>query len=245
LISLNRIVCYAVENKKKKEFEMMKTWSLNLVWIAAAALLGFAIAAIFAGVLQLPRRIYLIPYVGLAGLFFYAYLSWSGMSILNLLRHNWYWGLLGAVLLGIFTIRNVLSQPASSQPGGLSLAFDIVWSGVVYGLIDALLLSVLPVLATWSAFSSSGLTTTLHGKILVGILAIIASLLVTGAYHLGYPEYRGPGLFGPVIGNGAMTIGYLLTNNPIAAIFSHIAMHIAGVLHGAASVTQLPPHYLP
>ncbi len=39
-----------------------------------------------------------------------------------------------------------------------------------------------------------------------------------------------------------MTFGYLVTNNPITAIFSHIAMHIAGVLRGPASVTQLPPH---
>jgi hypothetical protein len=40
-----------------------------------------------------------------------------------------------------------------------------------------------------------------------------------------------------------MTLGYLLTTNPLAAMLSHIAMHIAGVFHGPASVTQLPPHY--
>ncbi len=224
---------------------MMKAWYLHLIWIAAAALLGFAISAIFAGMFRLPRSIYIIPYVGLAGLFVYAYFRWSEVSILNLVRHNWYWGVLGAILFGLFTVRNVFSQPVSPRPEGLSLAFDLLWSGVVYGLIDALLLSVLPVLATWAAFSSLGLTAAWPGKILVGFLAIIASLLVTSAYHLGYPEYRGAGLFGPVIGNGAMTLGYLLTNNPIAAVFSHIAMHMAGVLHGAASVTQLPPHYLP
>ena len=40
-----------------------------------------------------------------------------------------------------------------------------------------------------------------------------------------------------------MSLGYILTNNPIAAVFSHIAMHIAGVLQGPATVMQLPPHY--
>ena len=68
------------------------------------------------------------------------------------------------------------------------MAFDIVWSGVVYYLVDALLLAVLPVLATWSAFSSANLTVTLPGKLQAGALAVIASLLVTSAYHLGYPE---------------------------------------------------------
>ena len=43
----------------------------------------------------------------------------------------------------------------------------------------------------------------------------------------------------------AMTLGYLVTNNPLAAVVSHIVMHIAAVLRGPASVVQLPPHYLP
>jgi hypothetical protein len=121
------------------------------------------------------------------------------------------------------------------------LAVDLVWSGVIYGLMDALLLSILPVLATWRAFTLLNWTVNWPGKILVGALAVFASLLVTVAYHLGYPEYRSAGVFGPAFGNTAMTFGYLITNNPLAAILSHIAMHIAGVLHGPASVIQLPP----
>ena len=69
--------------------------------------------------------------------------------------------------------------------------------------------------------------------------------MVSNAYHLGFPEYKGSGLFGPVIDNGAMTLGFVITNNPPTAILSHIAMHIAGVLHGTAHVPQLSPDYLP
>lgn len=212
-------------------------------WIVAAAWLGFAISAVFARVMHLPRRIYLIPYVGLAGLFLYAYVRWSELSLGNLIQHHWIWGVIGAMLLAVFTVKNVLSQPTSTRSTGLPLAFDILWSGVVYGLTDALLLSVLPVLATWQALTLLEWTATWPGKILTGIFAILASLLVTIAYHSGYPEYQGKGLFGPVIGNTVMTFGYLLTSNPLAAVLSHIAMHIAGVLHGPASVVQLPPHY--
>jgi hypothetical protein len=212
--------------------------------VPTAALLGFAIAEVFAGLLHLPRSIYLIPYVGLVSLFFYIFLRWSGLSVTRLLYHNWVWGVIGAILLGLFTVSNILSQPASPRSEGLSLAFDLLWIGVAYGLMDALLLSVLPVLATWGAFSALGWTARWWGKILAGVIAILLSLFVTVAYHLGYPECRvAGGLFGPTLGNGAMTIGYVLTNNPISAIFSHIAMHIAGVLQGPASVLQLPPHY--
>jgi hypothetical protein len=223
---------------------MSKVFALNMGWIAAAALLGFAITAFFSGVLQLPRSIFLVVYLVLATPFLYAFARWSSLDIGSLLRHNWGWGLAAAILVGAFTVRNILSQPASPHSQGLSLAFDIAWLGIVYGALDALLLSVLPVLATWQAFSVLGWTHSLPGKILVGAIALVASLLVTIAYHYGYPEFRpAGGVMGPSIGNGVMSLGYILSNNPIAAVFSHIAMHIAGVLQGPALVMQLPPHY--
>jgi hypothetical protein len=223
---------------------VQRAWWGYLLWIPAAALLGFAIAEIFAGLLHLPRSIYLIPYVAMVSLTFYAFIRWSGLSPAELFRHNWVWGVVVAVLVGVFLVRNILSQPVSARAEGLPLVFDLLWSGVVYGMMDALLLSVLPVLATWQAFSALGWTAHWPGKIAVGAIAFVASLLITVCTHLGYPEYRMQGgAFGPSIGNGIMTLGYLLTNNPITAIFSHMAMHIAGVLHGPASVIQLPPHY--
>ncbi len=227
-----------------KESGASRAWATYLLWVPAAALLGFAIAEVFAGLLHLPRSIYLIPYVALVSLFFWAFLRWSNMSMWELLRHKWAWGLLAAVPLSLFTVNNILSQPASPRSEGLLLVFDLLWIGVVYGLMDALLLSVLPVLATWKAFSGLGWTGRWWGKVLVSVVAILLSLVVTVAYHLGYPECRvAGGLFGPTLGNGAMTIGYVVAGNPVAAMFSHMAMHIAAVLQGPASVLQLPPHY--
>jgi hypothetical protein len=221
----------------------MNTWYEYLGWVVAAGVAGFAVSMIFSGIFRLPRNIYLVPYIGMSSLFIYAYVRWSGLSIRELLQHNWIGGLIGAFLLAVFTIKNVLSQPVSPRSTGLPLVFDLLWSGVAYGLTDALLLTVLPVFTTWQAFTLLSWTTNWPGRILVGILAMLASILVTAAYHLGYPEYRGNGMRGPVIGNTTMTVSYLLTNNPLAAILSHIAMHIAAVLHGPASVMQLPPHY--
>lgn len=219
------------------------TWYTCLGWIAATGLLSFAISFIFAGKLRLSRRVFLVPYVALAGLFLHAFLKWSGISLQELVRHNWIWGLAGAVLLALFLVKNIRSQPASPSSKGALLAFDILWLGVIYGLMDAMLLSVFPVVAAWQAFTLLGWTLTWPGRILVALIAVLASLLVTIAYHAGYPEYQGKGMVGPVIGNTTMTAGYLLTTNPLAALLSHMAMHIAGVLHGPATVVQLPPHY--
>ena len=62
-------------------------------------------------------------------------------------------------------------------------------------------------------------------------------------YHLGYPEFRGPQVLVIIVGVGAQCLGYLLSCSPLAPVISHIAMHVAAVLYGIASVSQLPPHY--
>lgn len=238
------VVMHAILGPGSGDLQVHGAWWAYLLWIPAAALLGFALAEIFAGRLCLPRRVFLIPYVAIVSLALYIFMRWSRISLEELIRHNWVWGVVGAVLVGTFVVRNILSQPKSPRATGLPLVLDLLWSGVVYGLMDALLLSVLPVLASWQAFASLGWTAHWPGRIAAGAIAFTASLLVTVCYHLGYPEYRVKrGVSGPAIGNGIMTLGYLLTDNPISAVFSHIAMHIAGVLRGPDSVMQLPPHY--
>jgi hypothetical protein len=145
------------------------------------------------------------------------------------------------VLLSVFLAKNVLSQPASPRPQGLLLLLDLGWSGVVYGVADALVLSVIPVLATWAAFSHLGWTASWPGKIAVGDAALLTSLLVTTLYHYGFSEYHGAQMKAPLVGNGIMSLGYLLTANPLTALISHAVMHVTAVLHGAATTLQLPP----
>jgi hypothetical protein len=76
-----------------------------------------------------------------------------------------------------------------------------------------------------------------------GVVALAASLLVTALYHLGFAEFRGPELLQPLLGNGIITAGYLLTGSPLTSLIAHTLMHIAAVLHGMETTMQLPPHY--
>jgi hypothetical protein len=219
------------------------TWYTQVLWVVMAGILGFVIAALFSRRLHLPRSTYVLPYVLLTGGFIWLYFQSSQISLWDLFQTNLIWGVIGAIVVGAFVVRNILSQPASSHATGWQLAWNVVWLGGVYGLIDALLLTIIPVLATWQALSLLGLTATTIGQIVAGIVCMIASLLVTAAYHRGYTEYRGKRLIAPIIGNSVMSLGYLITANPLAAIASHIAMHVAGVLHGPETTAQLPPHY--
>lgn len=151
--------------------------------------------------------------------------------------------MVGAVLFGAFMVVNVLGQQASPRPGGASLIVAFVWLGIVYGVVDGLLLNVLPVMAVWRAFAALGIGQSWPGRILTGAAALGASLFVTAAYHLGCAEFRGPELVSPLIGNGVMTLGYLLTTNPLTAVGAHVILHTASVLHGIDTTVTLPPHY--
>jgi hypothetical protein len=126
---------------------------------------------------------------------------------------------------------------------GPTLVFNIVWLGLLYGLIDGLFLSVMPVAATWQALVLLGSTKRWPGLIAAGMMALMASLAVTAAYHLGYPEFQGVAVLWPMLGVGVMTLAYLLSRSPLAPVLSHIAMHVAAVLYGLQTAIQLPPHY--
>jgi hypothetical protein len=136
----------------------------------------------------------------------------------------------------------VRSQPATSRSKGARLGFEIAWWGLVYGVLDGVFLSVMPVWTTWRAFAGLAWSSTWYGQVLAGAAALLASAYVTVAYHLGYPEFRGARVWLAVTGNGIMSLAYLLTTSPLTPVGAHAVMHIAAVLHGAEGTVQLPPH---
>lgn len=210
-----------------------------IYWIATASAIGFAVPAVFSTWLQFERALFLVPYVLIIGAFVAYFVRTSGVQ-LSLLWDRWALGLLGAAVFGFYVVQNVLGQPGSEAPGGLDFAWALLWFGAVYGLVDALFLNVLPVLfvgAIGNAQSSRA------GLALRGLLGIVASAIIAGAYHFGFAEFRGLSLLAPVFGNSLLTLSFVLTRSPLAPIGAHIAMHVAGVLHGMESVVQLPPHY--
>lgn len=219
------------------------TWLGHLTWVAGLAILGLAVPAIFAGIFQLPRSIYLVFYFGLMGAVLYGYVRWSSLDLRKLLTEHWGWGLIGGVLLSVFTVNTVLIQKGSPSPQGLELGFDLAWLGVIYGSMDALVLSIMPVYATWQALTLLGWTKRWSGKITAGILAVLASMLVIALYHLGYPECRGSQVLTIIVGVSIQSLAYLLTRSPWTPLIGHTAMHIAAVLYGLNTVSQLPPHY--
>ena len=220
------------------EYAKMKP-STSFYWVIIASVIGFAVPAVFSSLLQLERSLFLIPYVVTIGAFLVYFFRASGLP-LSLFGRRWALGLIGAAVFGFYVVQNVLGQPGSETPVGLELAWALLWFGVVYGLVDALFLNVVPVLIVGAMGHARSSRTELAFR---GLLGIAASAVIAGAYHFGYAEFRGLSLLAPVFGNALLTVSFLLTRSPLAPIGAHIAMHVAGVLHGMETVVQLPPHY--
>lgn len=211
------------------------------VWIALAGGVGYAASAVFSGLLHWDRALFVLPYAVMVVIFLLAYVKRGDHDMRKVFRRHWTRGLVGGIAVGAILIRGVAAQPASGTPEGGHLALALVWLGVVYGAIDGLLLNVAPVLIVYQAMGAKPEGWLFQAR--RALLALAASLLVTAAYHLGYAEFQGPALIQPLIGNTIMTMAYLLTASPVAALVAHIIMHTAAVIHGAETTFQLPPHY--
>ena len=213
------------------------------LWLLGAAILGYGISALFSGVLRFPRSWFVAAYLVIASAFLFGYVRSSRIDLHQLLRRNWKRGMAGAVIVGAFMTWSMQRQPDSPPPEGIGLPLALAWLGLVYGLVDGLLLNVMPVLATQRAFEARGWTRSILGRVAAGATGLASSLAVTAAYHLGFVEYRGPDLGAPLFGNGIFTLGYILTGNPIAAVAAHVVLHVASALHGIDTTVTLPPHY--
>ena len=211
-------------------------------WTLAAAAVGFVTSFVLSNVLRFPRPLFVAGYAVAVGAFFVAFARAQRLSVRRQVERRWVGGVVGGLLVGILLAQRVGLQPGSGRATGMSLLGDLAWHGVVYGTADALLLSILPVLALYGARPQAELQRA-GGRLRWAAVAMLGSAVVTAAYHVGFAEFRGGELVQPLIGNALVTFAYLLTGSPVAALVSHVLMHAAAVMHGMSTTVQLPPHY--
>jgi hypothetical protein len=149
-------------------------------------------------------------------------------------------GLGTGLALGAVLVVGVIGTPGGARSTGVHLAMALGWYGIVYGVADAVLLTVIPVVAVTVWGIPSGIT---RGRLRLHAAALAASLLITALYHAGFVEFRGGALVQPLIGNALVTAGYLLTSHLATPMIAHVLMHGAAVFHGMEVTAQLPPHY--
>jgi hypothetical protein len=215
------------------------SWLGALGWLAAIAAASFLVAWVLTGLLGVRRTPYIAALALVTGGLTVGYLAWSDTGLASFATNRWAWGLAGAVVVGALLARLSRHQPSGRRSQGWRLVATLAWEGVVYGMTEGLLLSVLPVLVTWQGFAAHGWTIGPGRALVAGTVAMGASLAVIIIHHLGYRGFHTRAALGPVmVGCGLLSLAYLLTASPLAAVGGHIVLHTALNLRG----TEMPPY---
>jgi hypothetical protein len=212
-------------------------------WLGAGLVLAFGIPFVFADVLNLPRDLYYGIYAVTVVVFFVLWARFTGQPIDAMIRRRWrlatVLGLVFTILVAVIVIR---TEPATYRPQGLSLVGAVLWRGLVYGAADGLLLSAFPILAVFAGAVGSRPRRGRSGTAVAGAVALLASLVMTAVYHLGYSDFRSVKLLKPLAGDLIWSVPTLVTLNPVGAPITHAGMHVTAVLHAYETDTFLPPH---
>jgi D-alanyl-D-alanine carboxypeptidase len=215
-------------------------------WLGGGFVAAFAIPFVLTDLLGVNRDVfyglYAIAVLGLIGLWAHS----TGYDLRASLRRRWPLAVgLGVVCGGVLTLMVVRTEDATARPDGIELAGAVIWRGIVYGVSDALLLSVFPILVVFAAMAGSRLNERRAGKVVIGALALIASLAMTGVYHAGYNDFRSDKIARPLAGDVVWSVPTLVTLNPIGSPIAHVGLHTSAVLHSYYTDTFLPPHVSP
>jgi hypothetical protein len=162
------------------------------------------------------------------------YVAASGTSAGDLITSYWAWGILAGVLVAAIFTPGLRRLPSGPRPADGDLIRLLAWEGVVYGIAEAILLAILPVLTVWHAATDLGWTDGASGKVGSGALAIAGSSVVILVHHLGYREFRhSPKMLTmALVACGAQALAFLLTGSVLAPMIAHIALHAQLVLRG-------------
>ena len=215
------------------------TWASQLRWFAAGASIAFLVPLVFSSVLDLHHDVYLAVYFAFVISLMTLYVRRNAVDIRGTLLRNWRWGLAAGVVVGVAIVRNVFTETETARPDGIYFAFEILWRGVTYGAVDAVLLTVFPCLVVYHALG--GPLGTWGRRLAYFGASLVLVMTITATYHLGYDRYRDDGVGAPETGNVLMSMPMLLTTNPIGSIADHSAMHVAAVIHEYEGDTRLPP----
>ena len=214
-------------------------WLHHVVWFVFGAAVAFLVPFVGVSVLDVQHDLYYLGYFIATAALLYAYVRVEHVDVGRILRIAWPWSVGLGVLVGFAELFNVLGTDATERPDGAYFAFELLWRGVTYGVVDALLLSAFPGLIAYGILR--GRVAGLTGKLRFTALALPLVLLITATYHLGYPQYREDGIAKPEVGNTIISVPMFATANPIGAVIAHATMHTTAVAHSYETEVFLPP----
>ena len=230
---------HSVAFSKQNHF-LENTTLIQSAWFGLGAIVGFLLPFIFSSTLDLNHDLYYAIYFAGVGIFLATYTRMTNLDVRALFTRNWRWSLGLGVIAAAFVVFNVLTREDSTDhPEGLYFVFTIGWRGLLYGAVDALLLTAFPAAVAFALMN--GRVESVRQRAGYAVLTLALVLAITATYHLGYEQYREDGVGQPETGNTIISIPALLTTNPLGSVIAHSSMHVAADVHAYETDVFLPP----
>jgi hypothetical protein len=212
----------------------------HLAWFVVGAAYAFLIPFVFSSLLELHHDLYYGVYFAAALGFLGAYVRATEADVWTFFHQNWRWSLVLGLVASAALVFNVLNrEDATPRPDGAYFVFEVAWRGVLYGVVDALLLTAFPAMVTFALLG--GRVLGLARRLLFAGVAFPLIFVITATYHLGYEQFREDGVGAPEIGNTIISVPALATMNPAGSVLAHASMHVAAVTHAYETDVFLPP----
>lgn len=212
----------------------------QLIWFALVCGVAFLVPYLGVSVLDLQHDLFYLAYFAVTIPLIGSYARIEQVDVAAVFRARRRWSLGLGVLVAVFLVFNVLrTEDATERPSGAYFLFELLWRGVAYGVVDTLLLSVFPCFVAYRLLH--GHVGGLKGRLRFTALALPLVIVVTAAYHLGYPQYRDDGIGRPETGNVLISIPAFATANPAGSFVAHVSQHVTAVTHAYESDVFNPP----
>ena len=234
---------HAVGPSGSGEVRVRHRLSVHWAWLTGGYALAFVLPFLLADMLEINRDLFYGLYAAVVAGLFMAWSRSTGYDLVAAAKRRWPAAVvLGLAAGGALAAMVLRTEEATARPEGLQLVGAVAWRGILYGVTDGLLLSVFPILTVFAAFAGTRLIERMGGKVMIGLVALAASLSMTAFYHAGYSDFRSEKMQKPLTGDVIWSAPTLLTLNPIGAPIAHASLHTSAVLHSYETETFLPPH---
>ncbi|MGZ4403841.1 MAG: hypothetical protein ACXVRI_13485, partial [Gaiellaceae bacterium] len=184
----------------------------DATWFVFGSVVAFAVPYLGVSVFDLQHDVYYLFYFAATLALLATYARVEQIDIAEVFRRRWLWSIGIGVVLAVFLVFNVFhGSDATPRPHGSYFFFELLWRGVGYGVIDALLLTAFPGLVAYRILHGriAGIT----GRLRYTALALPLIIIITATYHWGYPQIRQDGLSRLETGNTLISIPMLATAN--------------------------------
>ena len=210
-------------------------------WFVGVSTLVFLLPLVFSSWLELQHDVYYLVYFTVVGAVLGAYVRSSEINLTQVIASNWKLSVALGLASGAFVTWSVLGRIESTpHPSGGYFVFEIAWRGLIYGIVDALLLSAFPGLVARELMQRN--LAGARRRIGYGILTLTLVMMITATYHAGYKDLQNVrGILQPEIGNTIISLAVIASANPAGSVLAHVSMHLAAVTHAYESKDRLPP----